>query len=172
MQFLGQLAVPRNGWSHGVWNRDIPPIEGFNLYGDHPVWIVFEKASNQYFGYVFWNSNAKSFQAFQDKIVIRAAGGIIDLFFMRSETFEGVVEKIHHVVGKPVDQPLWAFGYHLCRWGYNTSEETMRIAGKRSKIYHNLNVCYFYLISEACIFCNLQTVGRDSGANKFQISPT
>merc|ERR1719394_1829821 len=67
----GPLAVPRNGWSHGVWNRDIPPIEGFNLYGDHPIWIVFEKVSNQYFAYVFWNSNAKSFQTFQDKIVIR-----------------------------------------------------------------------------------------------------
>ena len=123
----GSLAVKRNLWSHGIWNRDMAPNEDLNLYGDQPIWIVFDKSRNIYFGYVFWNSNAKSFTVGEEKVTLRSSGGIIDLFFVTGSSAENVVSKIHEIVGGTMIPPVWALGYHLCRWGYNSSDETLRI---------------------------------------------
>ena len=123
----GNLSVSKMGWSHGIWNRDIPPIKDYNLYGDHPIWITFDKETGSYYGYVFWNSNAKSFTITNRKVIIRTSGGIIDLFFMWGHSPEEVVQQIHSVLGTLVKPPIWSMGYHLSRWGYNSSIETLDI---------------------------------------------
>jgi alpha-glucosidase (family GH31 glycosyl hydrolase) len=98
-----------------------------NLYGDQPIFITLNHQFQKYNGYIFWNSNAKSFTFENDKVTIRAAGGIIDLFVIAEDSPEMVIKQIHRIIGQPVKPPLWSFGYHLCRWGYNSSEETLRI---------------------------------------------
>ena len=58
----GDLILGENHWKHGVWNRDLPPTVGTNLYGDQPIWIAQNPFRNQAIGTVWWNSNAKSFE--------------------------------------------------------------------------------------------------------------
>ena len=60
-----------------------------------------------------------------------------------------MIEQYGALVGLPTWQPLWGFGFHLCRWGYTTVNETrdqvvaMRAAGipletmwKDIELYH------------------------------------
>ncbi|CBY31035.1 unnamed protein product [Oikopleura dioica] len=120
----GPLVVPRDGWAHSIWTRDVPPIVNLNLYGDQPVFLIGNT------GYIFWNSNGKQFQAFKDRMTIRSLGGMIDLFIVRGNSTENAVSLIQEIIGATYSPPEWAFGYHLCRWGYNSSDETWSVNQK------------------------------------------
>lgn len=50
-------------------------------------------------------------------------GGVIDMYIILGSEIEEVVRTYHEIVGRPVMVPLYAFGYHQCRWGYVDLEE-------------------------------------------------
>jgi alpha-glucosidase len=54
----------------------------------------------------------------------RMLGGTLDLYFFSGPTSQSVVEQYSSVAGTPTWQPLWGFGFHLCRWGYASVNET------------------------------------------------
>ena len=119
----GDLILGSNHWKHGVWNRDLPPTLGTNLYGDQPIWIAQHPFYNQAIGTIWWNSNAKSFELLpltdgKTRLTLRSNGGIIDLFFVIDETPDLIVNTINDIVGPPTPMPAWSLGYQLCRWGY------------------------------------------------------
>ena len=60
-------------------------------------------------------------------VTYRTIGGIVDLFFMMGPTPEAVVSQYHDVIGHAVMPPYWALGFHLCRWGYNSLNQTRYI---------------------------------------------
>lgn len=39
-------------------------------------------------------------------------------------------------IGKPLLAPLWSYGFHLCRWGYRTANQTLGVAKKMRE--HNI----------------------------------
>ena len=119
----GDLILGSNHWKHGVWNRDLPPTVGTNLYGDQPIWIAQHPFGNQAIGTIWWNSNAKSFEILplfdgKSRLTLRSNGGIFDLFFVIDETPDLIVNTINDIVGPPTPMPAWSLGYQLCRWGY------------------------------------------------------
>ena len=121
----GDLILGSNHWKHGVWNRDLPPTLGTNLYGDQPIWIAQHPFHNQAIGTIWWNSNAKSFELLpladaKTRLTLRSNGGIIDLLFIIDETPDLIVNTINEIVGPPTPMPAWSLGYQLCRWGYNS----------------------------------------------------
>jgi alpha-glucosidase len=48
----------------------------------------------------------------------RTIGGSIDLYFFSGPTQPEVTRQYLDVIGKPVMQQYWGFGFHQCRWGY------------------------------------------------------
>lgn len=43
-------------------------------------------------------------------------GGTLDLYFLSGPDPKSVIEQYSDVVGKPAWQPMWGFGFHLCRY--------------------------------------------------------
>lgn len=64
----------------------------------------------------------------------RQIGGTLDFYFFSGPSPQKVVEQYGALVGLPMWQPSFGFGFHLCRWGYNnlsvvmTNVEKMREA--------------------------------------------
>jgi alpha-glucosidase len=51
-------------------------------------------------------------------------GGILDLYFFSGPTPVSTIEQYGALVGTPAWVPYWAFGFHLCRWGYLDINDT------------------------------------------------
>jgi alpha-glucosidase len=63
-------------------------------------------------------------------IEYRMLGGTLDFYFFAGPSSQAVVEQYSEVVGKPIWTPLWAFGLHLCRWGWTGVDEVKSVAAK------------------------------------------
>ncbi|KAL7670521.1 hypothetical protein ACOME3_005456 [Neoechinorhynchus agilis] len=109
------------------WNRDQPPVIGFNLYGSHPVAMYAGKDGNKY-GIFMLNSNAMD-AVLQPApaLTFRTIGGVIDLFIYAGPTSFDVVRQHYNIVQRPHFQPYWAFGFNLCRYGYQSIDEVRQI---------------------------------------------
>uniref|UniRef100_A0A7M4FH22 Integrator complex subunit 1 n=1 Tax=Crocodylus porosus TaxID=8502 RepID=A0A7M4FH22_CROPO len=108
--FLYGLGEHRSSFLHSLdwntltlWARDVPPTESYNLYGSHPFYLLMEEGGAAH-GVFLLNSNAMG-----------------RCFLVRDWAGTGVLGPRP---GLPAMPPLWGLGFHLCRWGYGTSNET------------------------------------------------
>ena len=120
------LRVP-----HGVytmWNADNYTQyaeEGrLNMYGSHPAYWQLERgtreddeASGSAHAVVLYNSNQMDIVVANDTITYRVTGGIIDLSILLGPTPADVASQYTELVGRPHLPPMWALGWHTCRWG-------------------------------------------------------
>ncbi|KAF9062556.1 galactose mutarotase-like domain-containing protein [Rhodocollybia butyracea] len=68
----------------------------------------------------------------QSLIQYRMIGGVLDFYFFSGPSPQAVIEQYGALVGLPSWLPSWAFGFHLCRWGYVSVNDTMaQVAGMR-----------------------------------------
>ncbi|EJF67386.1 hypothetical protein DICSQDRAFT_151660 [Dichomitus squalens LYAD-421 SS1] len=128
-----------------MWARDAADPVDENIYGSHPIYLEhrFNQTTkkSQSHGVFLFNA-AGSDTLLQTPpaspvslIQYRVVGGVLDLYFLSGPGPQAVVEQYGALVGLPTWQPLWGFGFHLCRWGYTTVNETreqvrqMRAAG-------------------------------------------
>ncbi|OJA17279.1 hypothetical protein AZE42_13408, partial [Rhizopogon vesiculosus] len=66
-------------------------------------------------------------------IEYRMIGGILDFYFFSGPTDAEVIAQYGSVIGYPMWQPAWGFGFHLCRWGYhNLSYDKENVAQMRA----------------------------------------
>ena len=70
------------------------------------------------------SSNAIDVSLSPRSVTWRSSGGIIDMTVFMGPTAKDVVRQYTHLVGRPHLPPMWALGFHLCRWGYQTVENT------------------------------------------------
>ncbi len=49
------------------------------------------------------------------------------MYVIMGSTIDGVVKTYHEIVGRPVLVPLFAFGYHQCKWGYETISDLTEV---------------------------------------------
>ncbi|CAF4650377.1 unnamed protein product, partial [Rotaria magnacalcarata] len=49
----------------------------------------------------------------------RTIGGILDVFVFSGPTPELVIRQYQSIIGNPYLPPYWAFGFQLCRYGYD-----------------------------------------------------
>lgn len=99
---------------------------GNNSYGHHPFYLLRMK-NKQFAAVLLLNSNA------QDTIIDRrkegievrhkTIGGILDFYFFYPGSVEEVIKRYHSFIGKPYVPPIWALGFHQCRWGWNDLDE-------------------------------------------------
>ncbi|KAI4903325.1 hypothetical protein NFI96_015943 [Prochilodus magdalenae] len=129
--FVYGLGEHRSSFLHDVewntltmWARDAAPVELTNLYGVHPFYLLME-ADGLAHGSFLLNSNAMDVVLQPaPALTWRTIGGILDLYVFLGPDPGSVVGEYLEVIGKPAMPPYWALGYHLCRWGYDSSNNT------------------------------------------------
>uniref|UniRef100_A0A670XVV4 Lysosomal alpha-glucosidase-like n=1 Tax=Pseudonaja textilis TaxID=8673 RepID=A0A670XVV4_PSETE len=129
--FLYGLGEHRSNFLHNLewntlplWARDVPPTESYNLYGVHPFYLLMEKGGAAH-GVFLLNSNLMEV-ALQPAPALtwRTTGGILDFYIFLGPDPNLVVQQYQQVIGFPAIPPFWGLGFHLCRWGYETSNKT------------------------------------------------
>uniref|UniRef100_A0A674D8I7 Alpha glucosidase 2 n=1 Tax=Salmo trutta TaxID=8032 RepID=A0A674D8I7_SALTR len=132
-QYIYGLGEHRSSFLHDIhwntltmWARDVPPTELTNLYGAHPFYLAMEEGgTGTAHGFFLLNSNAMDV-ALQPgpAITWRTIGGILDFYVFLGPDPASVIGQYLEVVGYPTMPVYWALGYHLCRWGYGSSNAT------------------------------------------------
>ncbi|XP_011882286.1 PREDICTED: lysosomal alpha-glucosidase-like [Vollenhovia emeryi] len=121
------LKLNTNWQLFTLFNKDQPPTENANLYGSHPFYIVMEESGIAH-GVLFLNSNAMDvILQPTPAITFRTIGGIFDIYFFLGPTPADVVRQYSEIVGKPFMPPYWSLGFHLCRFGYGSLENTKAV---------------------------------------------
>ncbi|XP_063961375.1 lysosomal alpha-glucosidase-like isoform X2 [Lytechinus pictus] len=121
------LALPTDWQSFAFWARDQPPSPDVNLYGVHPFYINLESNGDAH-GVFLLNSNAMdAILQPAPAITYRTIGGILDFYFFLGPDPIDVVRQYQEVIGMPFMPPMWALGFHLCRWGYGSANGTMAV---------------------------------------------
>lgn len=116
-----------------MWSRDsyaVPP--GENLYGNHPVY--FDHRVGGTHGVFLVNSNGMDIKIGDTPMSVgggeggkmleyNVIGGVIDLYFLAgSETDPSEVARQYaKIIGTPAEVPYWSFGFHQCRFGYQST---------------------------------------------------
>jgi len=128
-EHVSPLLLDTNWQEMTLWARDqgTPTGQGYNLYGVHPFYVSLEQDGNAH-GVFFLNSNAMDIILQPTPaLTYRSIGGIMDFYVFLGPTVDSVVNQYENVVGRPYFPPYWALGFHLCRWGYNSVQETQKI---------------------------------------------
>ncbi|KAJ3758275.1 glycoside hydrolase family 31 protein [Lentinula raphanica] len=129
--------IASNGGSiQTLWARDIADPVDQNMYGNHPIYLEhrFNETTNeaQAHGVFQFSSSGADIllltppNASQSLVQYRMIGGIFDFYFFSGPSPHEVIEQYGALVGLPSWIPSWAFGFHLCRWGYISLNETMQ----------------------------------------------
>ncbi|XP_051878369.1 lysosomal alpha-glucosidase-like isoform X2 [Pristis pectinata] len=138
--YLYGLGEHRAGFLHSVqwntltfWARDIAPQESVNLYGVHPFYLSLEPDGKSH-GVFLLNSNAMDV-ALQPTPALtwRTIGGILDFYIFMGPDPNSVIQQYLEVIGLPSMVSAWGLGFHLCRWGYETSNTTWEVVKQMRK---------------------------------------
>ncbi|XP_003741230.1 lysosomal alpha-glucosidase [Galendromus occidentalis] len=108
------------------YNEDQPPVENKRLYGTQPFYINLE-SDGRANGMWLLNSNAMDILLQPaPAITYRPTGGVLDFFIFAGPSPADVVKQYQDIVGRPKMIPYWSLGFHLCRYGYKSTEDTRR----------------------------------------------
>jgi alpha-glucosidase len=119
--------LPMDNTTLTLWSRDAYGIPvGTNLYGNHPVY--FEHRTSGTHGVLLLSSNGMDVKLNTSdpggpSLEYNVIGGILDFyFFAGSETDPTEVARQYaQVVGFPAETSYWSFGFHQCRFGYQST---------------------------------------------------
>uniref|UniRef100_A0A8C6PL15 Lysosomal alpha-glucosidase n=1 Tax=Nothobranchius furzeri TaxID=105023 RepID=A0A8C6PL15_NOTFU len=121
------LILDLNWTSLSLWNRDMAPHADANLYGSHPFYIVQEDDSLAH-GVFLLNSNAIEVMLQPTPALTWVSiGGILDLYIFLGPDPQSVIQQYLQIIGYPMMPPYWSLGFHLCRWGYTTTNATRMV---------------------------------------------
>jgi alpha-glucosidase len=136
-------------WNTDVW-ADYPLSEAFEgnpaaLYASIP-WVIM-KRRNTYVGILvnhpgavfmdlgsnfIWDVKNDDDKA-RASFYLGAPDGEPDVYFIVGPSLAALTRKMQTLVGKTPLPPLWALGYHQCRWGYAGPEDLRDLDRKFSE---------------------------------------
>ncbi|MEP2935321.1 MAG: glycoside hydrolase family 31 protein [Gilvibacter sp.] len=92
-----------------------------SLHDENAYGIFFDNTFKTFFDFCHERRNVTSFWAH---------GGEMNYYFIYGPTMERVVTKYTDLTGKPEMPPLWALGYHQCKWSYYPESNVREITKK------------------------------------------
>ncbi|XP_048221049.1 lysosomal alpha-glucosidase [Perognathus longimembris pacificus] len=139
-EHLGPLMLSTD-WSRvTLWNRDLAPTPGANLYGSHPFYMVLEDGGSAH-GVFLLNSNAMDVVLQPSPALTwRSIGGILDVYVFLGPEPKSVVQQYLDIVGLPFMPPYWSLGFHLCRWGYSSTATVRQVVENMTQARFPLDV--------------------------------
>lgn len=118
------LRLP-TGQNYTIFARDTATPYLQNVYGSHAFYLELRNGSSH--GVYLLNSNAMDVLLEDGRLTYKVIGGIFDFFFVVGPTPQLVVRQYLSIIGKSEMIPYWSLGWHQCRWGYRTLEETKAV---------------------------------------------
>ena len=91
------------------------------------------KCGPQFIGLFFDNSGRAVMDAAKtrpDEFWYQSFGGLTDLYLLAGPTLPEVVRRYARLTGRAPLPPLWALGYHQCRWSYQNAAEFRGLAAQ------------------------------------------
>ncbi|KAF2113057.1 glycosyl hydrolases family 31-domain-containing protein [Lophiotrema nucula] len=136
---LGEHTDPfqlnTTNYTRTMWNRDAYGTPwGTNLYGQHPVYFD-HRGENGTHGVFLLSSSGMDIKIDDTDsqfLEYNTIGGIVDLYFLAGPSPAEVSSQYAEVVGKPVMQPYWGFGFHQCRYGYRDVYDVAEVVANYS----------------------------------------
>jgi alpha-glucosidase len=81
----------------------------YGIHDDVSYGIFFDNSFRSFFDFGYERANVTSFWA---------SGGEMDYYFFYGPELIEVAEQFVDLTGKPELPPMWALGYHQCKWSY------------------------------------------------------
>ena len=76
-------------------------------------------------------ASVEGFKAVEDgqdkRVIIGGEDGELDLFVLAAPSLSDLTRKFQCLVGTTPLPPLWALGFHQCRWGYKSIDDLMAL---------------------------------------------
>ena len=113
----------------------IPMLHGINK--DYILTVFNNNSSDQYLEI----SSEK--EKNEKNILWYMEGCIIDMYITSDTNYYRNHKKIADILGYSIMPPLWAMGYHQCRWGYKDENDAMEVEKK----FNELNIpfdCFWF----------------------------
>jgi alpha-glucosidase len=123
----------RNGTNVILWNTDNYGYgTPYRLYQSHP-WIMAVRSNGSAFGILVDHTWKQEFQL-NNPIKIISEGPPFRIIIIERDTPQELMMALSDLTGKIELPPLWALGYHQCRYSYYPASQVIQIANTfRSK---------------------------------------
>lgn len=140
---------PYRLWTADHYSKNRPKS---SMYGISPIIQVKTKSGHPQVGKMvdafFWANASDTFiDVFSDNKDIAmdskdytqqgmhwmSEAGNLEFFIMSSATPENFSRKLACLTGKPQLPPLWALGFHQCKWNYMSEEELLDVSANMTK---------------------------------------
>jgi len=130
---LGDKAVDVDlrGRAYENWNTDSYAYERGEdpLYRSIPFYLAL--IEDRAYG-IFMDNTYRtrfSFDRQKDRVSsFNARGGVMNYYFIYGPGLNEVTERYTKLTGTPEMPPMWALGYHQCRWSYYPEERVRELA--------------------------------------------
>ena len=108
-------------------------MDCMNAYQHHHVFACNLLTNTRYLCVLFTEAILQPYGGGQGGLTLRTLGGIIDVYVFTGPNPVQVIEQYVSLIGRPFLPPFWSLGFHLCRWGYNSTEGLNAIIARNRK---------------------------------------
>ena len=132
---LGERITPlgRRGYTVVNWNTDNPHYQHEqrrSMYSSFPFYVALDRSTGRCYGYFHdspWKSSFDMCDTLPDRVQIEAWGGELNIYFFSAPTLAGILRDYTMLTGRHAMAPVWALGYHQCRWSYMSTADARQI---------------------------------------------
>jgi alpha-glucosidase len=122
----------KSGYKHTLWNTDDPhhhPRQ--NFYAQIPWLVRVRESDGRCVGLFLDNPGRSSFDLrVADELRVATEKGDAILWVLMADSVAELLAKWTHLTGRMERPPMWALGYHQCRWSYFPESRVREIAAE------------------------------------------